>query len=277
MIKIGSYNNLEIVKVVDFGMYLDGGDEFGEILLPKRYILDGFEIGSKVDVFIYRDSEDRLVATTETPYAVVGQCAYLECTSINRYGAFLNWGLMKDLLVPYNEQRDRMEVNKYYIVYLYLDENSQRIAASEKIDKFLDNIIPQYEVGEEVDLLIFAHTPMGYKAVINNTHTGVIYSNEAFKEISIGDKTKGYIKKVRDDDKIDLSLQQIGYERVNDLESQILKQVHEAGGSLAMGDKTDAEVIKQTFGCSKKSFKMAIGALYKKGIIKIEPNKIIEL
>ncbi len=273
MTKIGTFNTLRIARQVEFGIYLDG-NELGDILMPKRYVPQNVEIGENIDAFIYKDSEDRLVATTETPLAQVGECAMLECTSLNRFGAFLNWGLPKDLIVPYNEQRGRMEIGKSYIVYVFLDKATNRIAATEKIEKHLSNTLPKYTVGQEVDLMIYDKTTLGYKAVINNRHLGVIYNNETYRIVKIGERCKGYIKQIREDDKIDLSLQRIGYERVNDTESVILKKLHENNGRMAVGDKTDAELIKVIFGCSKKTFKMTIGTMYKKGLITIENNSI---
>lgn len=272
-IKIGRYNTLRVVRAVDFGVYLDGGDK-GDILMPKRYVSENIHIGDDVDVFVYLDSEDRLVATTETPLAQVGEFAFLRVKTVTQFGAFLDWGLTKDLLVPYKEQRDRMCVDKSYIVYLYVDENSNRIAASEKINKYLDNIAPKYNQGDEVDILISDKTPMGYKAIINNCHSGLIYNNEMYERLEIGEHRKAYIKQVREDDKIDLSLQRIGYDKVDDLKSTIIKRLKEHNGKMPIGDHTDPETIRFMFGCSKKTFKMTIGTMYREQIISIDSDGI---
>ncbi|MCQ2230071.1 MAG: S1-like domain-containing RNA-binding protein [Bacteroidales bacterium] len=272
-VAIGRYNTLKVKRSVDFGVFLDDG-EGNDILMPQKYVADHVQIGDMVDVFVYADSEDRLVATTETPRAQVGEFAYLPVKAISRFGAFLDWGLTKDLLVPYSEQRDRMEMDKSYVVYLYLDKNTKRVAASEKLNRYLDNIAPRYEVGEEVDVLVYDVTNLGYKAIINNTHSGVIYRTEAFKVLRVGDRMKAYVKKVREDDKIDLSLQKLGFGKVGSLRETIIKKLQENGGRMAVGDKTDPETIMLAFGCSKKAFKMAIGAMYKEGSISIEADGI---
>lgn len=270
---IGKHNTLRIARTVDFGVYLDGLDK-GDILMPKRYVPDNVTVGDKVDAFVYLDSEDRLVATTEKPLATVGDFAYLEVKGVSRFGAFLDWGLAKDLLVPYNEQRARMEVGKRYVVHVFVDEQTQRIAATEKINRYLDNIAPRYETGDEVDVLIAERTDIGYKAIVNNLHSGLLYANETYRRLAVGDRLKAYVKKVRDDDRIDLSLQKLGYERVNPLRDAIIKKLRENGGRLAVGDKSDPETIKFLFGCSKKAFKMALGALYKEQIVNITPQGI---
>lgn len=272
-ISIGQYNTLRVVREVEFGVYLDGGDR-GDILMPKKYIPNNTSIGDSVEAFVYLDSEDRIIATTEKPYATVGEFAYLNVKHVSQYGAFLDWGLTKDLLVPYREQRSRMEVDKSYIVYLFYDQNSGRIAATEKINRYLDNIAPRYEQGEEVDVLICDRTPLGFRAVINNLHSGVIYNNEVNRRIAIGDRVKAYVSKVRDDDKIDLSLQPLGYGKVDSLRDIVIRRLREHGGSMPVGDKTDPETIKVIFGCSKKAFKMTIGTLYKEGVITITADSI---
>lgn len=272
-VAIGRYNTLKIVRKVDFGVYLDDGNG-SDILMPQKYVPDNVGIGDFVDVFVYADSEDRLVATTEKPKAIAGEFAYLPVKAISRFGAFLDWGLTKDLLVPYSEQRDRMEMDKSYVVYIYVDKNTHRIAASEKISKYLDNIAPRYEQGDEVDILICSITNLGYKAIINNTHTGIIYRTEAYKPLAIGQRMKAYIKKVREDDKIDLSIGKLGYEKVDSLRDTIIQKLKENGGRMAIGDKTDPEIIKFAFGCSKKAFKMTIGSMYKDGLISIDPEGI---
>ncbi|WP_430810480.1 MULTISPECIES: CvfB family protein [unclassified Carboxylicivirga] len=270
---IGKYNTLRVVKEVEFGIYLDGG-ELGEILLPIRYVPPGLKPDDELEVFIYLDSEDRVIATTEEPYATIGEFAYLKVVSVNKTGAFLDWGLMKDLLVPYREQAERMKEGQSYVVYVYLDDESRRIVATSKLNSVLDNLMPEYEEGQEVELMVIDKTDMGYKVSVNNLHTGLLYHNELFKPIKIGDKCKGYIKKVREDDKLDITLEKPGYEKIGGLAAEILDKLNAKGGALAVSDKSPAEVIYKMFGTSKKNFKKAIGTLYKQRLISIEDNQI---
>lgn len=274
MVEIGKMNNLRVVKEVDFGIYLDGGEEYGEILMPKRYVPAGCKPDDMIDVFIYLDSEDRIIATTEKPKAMAGEFACLKAVSVNKIGAFLDWGLMKDLLVPFNEQNKKMEEGHWYVVYVYYDDETGRIVASAKVEDFLDNDPPDYKEGQEADLMIYAHSPLGYKAIINGNHSGMIYTNEVFKSIKVGDRVKGYIKKLRPDGKIDLALNKQGFVKVGDISTQILDKLKEQNGFIALGDKSPAEEIYHTFGVSKKAFKMAIGGLYKSRKIVIEGNGI---
>lgn len=273
MAAIGLMNELEIVKTVDFGIYLDGGPH-GEILMPKRYVPEDSKPGDILNVFIYLDSEDRLIATSETPKAMVGQFALLKVISVNSVGAFLDWGLPKDLLVPFREQQQRMEAGHSYLVYVYLDDESQRIVATSKLDKCVNNIPIDYELGEEVDLLIAGQTDLGYKAIIDNSHWGMIFKNEVFQNLKTGDQLKGFIKNIREDEKIDLSLQKEGYEKIEDLSKNILNRLAANNGFLALTDKSSPEQIKHTFQISKKNFKKAIGALYKQRLINIEDDGI---
>lgn len=277
MIQVGQYNTLRVVKEVDFGIYLDGG-EAGEILLPAKYVPEGTAVDDEIEVFVYHDSEDRLIATTEEPYIMVGEFAFLETKTVNRIGAFLDWGITaKDLLVPYVEQRATMREGGVYLVYAYIDELTGRIAASSKVDKFLDNTPPQYTQNQEVEILVVQETALGYKVIVENRHWGIVYKNEIFKPIEPGDFLTAYIKKVRDDEKLDVSLQPVGYEHaIGDgaLTERIMTELQRAGGTLPYGDKTDADVIARTFGCSKKNFKKALGALYKAHRIEIAPNSI---
>lgn len=270
MLEIGKLNKLRIVKEVDFGLYLDGGEAFGEILIPQRYVPDNYEIDEELEVFIYRDSEDRIIATTETPKAMVGDFALMEVVSVNKFGAFLDWGLQKDLLVPFREQRKDMEEGKEYMVHVYLDKETNRIAASSKLDKFLDNIPAEYEPNQEVGLIIASKTDLGYKAIVNGLHWGMLYENEVFKPLDRGQKIKAYIKKLREDEKIDLYLHKAGYDKVESLMGKIVEELKEEGGFLELNDKTPSAIIYQIFGESKKTFKKAIGALYKKRVIDIE-------
>ncbi len=273
MVKLGDYNILRVVKRVDFGIYLDGGDD-GEILMPTRYVPLDVEVDDDLNVFIYLDSEDRLIATTEQPKAKVGDFALLEVTAVNQVGAFLDWGLAKDLMVPFREQKVKMEPGQKHVVYIYVDEDTDRIVASAKLDQFLDNVAPTYTEGDEVRLMVVSKTDLGYKVIVNGLHWGMVYANEVFKPLHRGDCLTGYIKKVRDDDKIDVSLQKPGYARVDSLQEQILDKLRSNNGFLPVNDKTDAQVIYDLFGCSKKSFKMTIGTLFRLRQITIEPDGI---
>jgi len=273
MAEIGKLNSLRIVKEVDFGLYLDGG-EHGEILLPKRYVPENAKPEDILEVFIYLDSEDRVIATTETPYIMVGEFACLKAVAITSMGAFLDWGLMKDLFVPFREQKQKMEEGKWYVVTVYLDYDSKRLVASAKIEKFLDNLPPEYDAGEEVDLLISGETDLGFNAIINNKHSGILYKNEVFQPLKKGDRIKGYIKKIREDEKIDLLLQKPGYQKVDDISMRIVDVLKEHKGFIAITDKSDPDTIYNLFGVSKKTFKKAIGSLYKFRVISIEDKGI---
>jgi predicted RNA-binding protein (virulence factor B family) len=273
MTEIGKINHLYVVKEVDFGIYLDGGD-LGEILMPKRYVPEGTQPEDMIDAFIYLDSEDRLVATTEKPMAMVEEFALLEVVSVTPVGAFLNWGLPKDLFVPFREQRQPMEEGKKYLVYVYVDVNSKRIAASSKIEHYLDNLPIDYDEGEEVDLIIVNETNLGYNAIIDNSHLGVIYKNEVFQPLNPGDKLPGFIKKIRTDGKIDLSLVKAGYEKISEFADRIISELEKHKGFLPLTDKSTPEEIYKVFKFSKKNFKASIGALYKKRMIALEENGI---
>ena len=273
MAEIGVYNNLRVIKEVDFGVYLDGG-EHEEILLPRRYVPEDCKVDDIIKVFVYLDSEDRFIATTETPYAIVGDFALLKVVAVESVGAFLDWGLLKDLLVPFGEQSPTLEKDKSYIVRIYVDKQSNRIAATTRLDRYLDNTPGNFHAGQEVELLICDQTDIGYKAIINGTHWGVLYSNEVFKPLKSGQKIKGYIKKVREDNKIDLSLHKPGYERVDDITDTILNVLKEQGGFISVTDKSSPETINKLFGVSKKTYKKAIGAIYRKKLITIEDDGI---
>lgn len=273
MVNIGKYNTLKIVKTVNFGVYLDGGDGL-EILLPTRYVPKEVKIGDDIEVFIYHDNEGRLIATTAKPLAQVGEFQFMEVKSVNKTGAFLEWGLMKDLLVPFKEQKIRMKEGRWYLVYVHVDHITGRIVASAKIDKYLDNIIPEYTFNQEVDLLVADDTEIGYKVIINNTHWGLVYHNEIFQRLEKGDHIKGYIKEVREDEKIDVSLTPLGYQKVEGIAKTILELLKVQGGYIAVHDKSEPDVIYSLFRCSKKAFKQAIGALYKQKLILIEPQGI---
>ncbi|MCP4268889.1 MAG: GntR family transcriptional regulator, partial [Candidatus Brocadiaceae bacterium] len=257
----------------DFGIYLDGG-EHGEILLPSRYVPENCKVDEILKVFIYLDSEDRFIATTEKPYAMVGDFVLLKVVSVSSVGVFLDWGLPKDLMVPFREQSPNMEEDKSYMVRIYVDKKSNRIAATTRLDRYLDNEPACFQVGEEVGLLICNQTDIGYKAIINNTHWGVLYTNEVFQPLKSGQVIKGYIKKVRNDNKIDLSLHKPGYERVDDVTEIILNVLKQKGCFLPVTDKSTPETIYKLFGVSKKTYKKAIGAIYKKKLITIENDGI---
>ena len=273
MTEIGKLNRLVVVKELDQGVYLDG-DDLGEILLPGRYVPRDCKPGSSIEVFIYRDSEDRIVATTQMPFVMVGQFAALKVVDINSSGAFLEWGLDKDLLVPFREQKKKMEEGKSYVVFVYLDDKTNRIAASSKLDKFLDGQPACFQQDQEVDLLVCEQTEIGYKAIINNTHWGMLYKNEVFGQLEPCRHIKGFIKKVRDDGKIDLSLQRPGYEKVDGVTGRIIHTLKEKRGFIPITDKSSPEIIYEMFGVSKKTYKKAIGALYKKRIITLEEDGI---
>ncbi len=273
MVKVGKFNKLKIVKDLDFGVYLDGGDDL-EILLPARYVPKNVKPGDELDVFIYHDNEGRLIATTLTPLAQVDEFQFMEVKSVNDTGAFLEWGLMKDLLVPYKEQKMAMKEGKWYLVYVHLDHVTGRIVASARIDKYLDNTIPDYTFNQEVDLLVADDTGIGYKVIINNSHWGLIYHSEVFHRLEKGDRIKGYIKEVRDDEKIDVSLTPLGYLKIDGIAKTVYDALKIQNGFIAVHDKSEPEIIYSLFRCSKKAFKQAIGSLYKQKIIDIEPDGI---
>ena len=273
MISIGKYNTMRVVKLVDFGVYLDGGDK-GEILMPKRYVPKGCKPDDEVNVFVYLDSNDRLIATTEKPRGQVGEFACLKCVEVNQVGAFLDWGLMKDILVPFREQKLDMETGRWYVVFIYFDEQSSRIAATAKLDKYLDNYALDVEEGEEVDVLITNKTDLGYKAIVNSKFWGLLYDNEVFRTLQTGDKFKGFVKKIRSDEKLDISVNKTGFAKIESLEDRILTKLKETGGLIRITDKTSPETIYQMFGESKKTFKRAVGVLYKKRLVTLEEEGI---
>ena len=274
MPSIGKFNELQVVKELDFGVYLDGA-ELGEILLPIRYVPDGCKTGDVVEVFLYFDSSDRIIATTEKPFAAVGEFALLRVKSVDQIGAFLGWGLMKDLLVPFREQKVTMTEGRSYIVYVFHDLISNRIVASAKLEKFLNRIPPDFSIGQQVDLIIWKVTDLGYKAIINHSHQGILYANEVFQELSVGQHIKGYVKKVRSDGKIDLILFPSGYEKVGQHTDKIIDYLKEQGGFASITDKTPPDTIYALFGISKKTFKNVLGDLYKQGRIVLEKDRIL--
>ena len=273
MLQIGNYNTLRITKLVSFGVYLDGGDG-KEILLPTRYVPKDAKVDDEVQVFIYHDNEGRLIATTLHPKAVVGEFAFMRVKSVNSTGAFLDWGLMKDLLVPFKEQKMAMREGKWYLVYVHLDHLTGRIVASARVEKFLGNVPPEYESNQEVDLLVADDTEIGYKVIVNDLHWGMIYHNQVFQRLEKGERLKGYVKGVREDDKLDISLQPLGYQRVDGISQRIFEALQMKDGYLPVHDKSDPEEIYSLFRCSKKAFKQAIGSLYKQHRIRMEADGI---
>ena len=269
-LRLGQMNKLKVVRRADFGLYLGGGPE--DILLPNRYVPNDIEIGDEIEVFVYLDSEERLVATTETPLAQVGDFAWLQVAWVNNYGAFLNWGLMKDLFVPFREQKMKMQKGKSYLVHLHIDEETYRIVASAKVERYLKTDYPPYHGGDEVSLLIWQKTDLGFKAIIDKQYAGLLYDDEIFRSLHSGDRVTAYVKQVRPDGKIDLSLQKKGQKAVVDFSETLLQHLQTNGGSTVLGDKSPAEEIYAVFGVSKKVFKKAVGDLYKRHLITIEPD-----
>lgn len=274
MIEIGKYNMLKVNRFVDFGCYL--GDEDGrEVLLPKRYLTGNEQEGDEMEVFVYNDSENRPVATTEKPLAVVGDFALMRVKAVNSVGAFLEWGLSaKDLLVPFREQRVDMKAGRSYIVYIYLDNATNRIVASAKLDKFLDNRMPHYYHRQKVDLLVVQRTELGYKVIVNDLHWGMIYKSETYKDVNVGERCVGYIKQVRPDGKIDVTLEKIERMRVDDLSTAVLDYIKAHGGTIAITDKSTPEEIRNAFQCSKKDYKKALGQLYRERKVLLSPEKV---
>ncbi len=273
MASIGKMNHLQVVKLVDFGVYLDAG-KFATVLLPKRYVPEGCALGDWLDVFIYLDSEDEIIATTLTPKVMAGQCAYLKVKDVNAAGAFLDWGLPKDLLVPYNEQHKPMEVGKSYVVVVYRDSQTDRLVASSRLNRHLLETTRDLKPRQAVDLLICGRSDMGYKAVVNNDYLGLIFRDDAFKPLRYGQRLQGYIKGIRADGKIDLSLQLPAGAGRQDLGEQIIAYLKTQGGTSTLTDKAAPDDIYHQFNVSKKNYKKALGALFKQKRILIEPDKI---
>tara|TARA_R110002050_G_scaffold230187_1_gene365737 strand:- start:685 stop:1563 length:879 start_codon:yes stop_codon:yes gene_type:complete len=271
--QIGKNNTLNVVAVTDNGVYLDG-DDLGEILLPKRYVPVDCNVGTSIDVFLYTDSADRLVATTEKALGQVGEFVSLKVVQVNKMGAFLDWGLPKDLLVPYNQQHSEMEVGKYYLVRIFLDQHTNRVAASSKLDKFIDIWPAEYQQGDKVKLIIGGKTDLGFKAIVNDLHWGLLYDNEIFQPLRIGKKIDGYIKQVREDGRLDLILTRGSKNRVNNFADKLLDALQKNNGFLPLHDKSAPELIQRTLGVSKKTFKATVGNLLKNGKLIIEKDGI---
>lgn len=275
MIEIGKYNELHILKSTSVGLYLADDEHDEEVLLPNKYCSEIGDDDDKVEVFIYRDSRGRKVATTLRPKLTLDEIEVLTVSAVSDVGAFLDWGLDKDLFVPFNEQKPKMVEGENYIIYLDLDEETDRLFGSAKLDKYLHNEFIDLEANEEVDLMIYRKTELGYSVIVNGEHLGLIYDNEIFKELTIGEKVKGYVKKVRTDRKIDLSLQPLGYTNSNDANAEMIyKALVANNGALELNDKSSPDAIYAKFGISKKAFKRSVGALYKERKITIESDGI---
>ena len=272
IIEIGKVNSLEVLKITEQGYYV--GDTVEEILLPNKYIPDGLEVGDMIDVFIYTDSEDRLIATTLTPKIMLDEIAYLEVKDTTSFGAFLDWGLEKDLLVPFKEQTERMERGQKYLVYMYLDDLTDRLVASAHINKFIEYDDIELEVGEEVNVLVGPETDIGYIAIIENLYRGLIYKNQIFKKIQPGDRIVAYVKEIRPDSKVDLSLEPLGVQSIEPNAQKILDKLKKEDGKLMVHDKSHPDDIRNLLGMSKKNFKRSIGSLYKQRKIKILEDSI---
>lgn len=271
---MGRRNSLLVVREAPPGFYLDGGTH-GEILLPGRYIPRGAKPGITMDVFVYRDSEDRLVATTETPEAMVGEFAYLRVVSVNpRIGVFFDWGLEKDLLLPLREQASPLQPGDRRVVRVALDERTDRIIASARLNRWLNRTPAAYTEGQRVNLIITGDTPLGYNAIIENAHRGLLYHSDLAGPLATGQRVDGYVRIVRPDGKIDLALDRAGFHRIAPVTDQILKALTEAGGKLRLNDNSSPEEIREAFGISKKAFKQAIGTLYRARKIVITPTEI---
>ncbi len=267
-IELGRMNRLRVAKAVDFGLYLDGG-EAGEILLPARYVPEGCGVGDVLDVFLYLDNEERLVATTQVPLAQVGDFAFLRVAWVNEYGAFLDWGLMKDLFVPFREQKQKMEKGRSYVVHLHVDEESYRLMASAKVERYLSGKMPPYYEGDEVRALVWQKTELGFKVIVDNRFAGMLYDDELFRPLRTGDRLRAYVKLVRPDGKLDVTLQRQGRGAVEDFSRKLLEHLRRNAGRTSLCDKSPAEEIYAMFGVSKKVFKKAAGDLYKRRLIKI--------
>lgn len=273
MVQVGKFNDLKLLRFTDKGAILDG-EESGDILLPRKYLKDWMSEGEIIHVFVYPDTKDQLVGTREKPYAQVGDFAFLNVELVNNAGAYLDWGVARNLFVPMREQRARMNEEGTYLVHIVYNENTQRIFGTAKYDKYIDKTKPPYEVGDAVEILIAAQTELGFKTIIDNRYAGMLYANELFDTMELGQICTAYIKRIRDDFKIDLSLSKIGFTRVEDFADELYERIVERGGFVAINDKSDAESIYEMFGVSKKTFKKALGTLYRKRMISITENGV---
>lgn len=274
MIKIGEYQTLIVRREMPQGLYLDDGAA-NEVLLPQKYMTPEMELESEVRVFVYCDTEDRIVATTEEPVFTVGQFALLVVNDSNHIGAFCAWGVNKDLFIPYSNQVSSMKPGQHYVVYMYLDEQSERLVGTTRLNKILEQFAGEDIVmGQEVDLMVYNETDLGYSMIVNQKYAGLVYKNEIPRPLQYGQQLKGYIKPLRPDRKIDISLTPIGHQSIEPNAQKLLTRLEDAGGFLPFHDKSDADAIRMTFGISKKLFKKATGALYKKKLIRIESDGI---
>jgi len=273
MIRIGEYNTLRVDRILEQGAYLEDEDN-RSVLLPKRYVPPGTKLEDNLEVFIYNDSEDRVIATTDTPKIFLDDFAMLKAVSNTKFGTFMDWGLAKDLLIPFREQNKELQEDYYYLIFLYLDEETNRLVGSNKISKYLDNRDLEIKAGDEVDLIIWSKTDLGVKVIINGIHLGMVYHNEVFTDLKMGERRKGFVKLIRDDNKIDVSLQKIGYGNIEPNAKLILEKLQENEGFLPLNDKSDPALISTMFGMSKKTFKKSIGALYKSRTIQIKKDGI---
>lgn len=273
MIKIGEYNTLTILRSTEPGLFL-GDNEDNDVLLPNRYVPEDFEIGNQLEVFVYLDNEERPVATTDKPYITENEFAVLRCNQVNEYGAFLDWGLVKELFCPFKEQAFKMKEGQWYLVYCYLDEITNRLVASSKTLSFLSNEELTVEKFEEVDIIISHPSDIGMNVIVNNIHSGLIHKDDIYKDLQIGDTFKGIVKKVREDNKLDITLSQIGYRNIEPNADFIMKELKDNSGMLKLTDKSSPELIKEELQMSKKSFKKAIGFLYKERLITIKEDGI---
>ena len=273
MANLGHYNTLTILRRTDVGLFVDGG-ELGDILLPRKYVTDSMQVGEHIEVFLYTDSEDRMVATTLRPHAQVGECAYLKVVSTDYYGAFLDWGLPKDLLVPFSEQHQTLQKGYSYTVFLYVDSSTQRIAASSKLENWLSIDASHFKPRQPVELMIYGKSDLGFKAVIDGTHLGQLYTNEVFRPLHYGEKINGFIKQLREDGRIDLMLQLPSHLQRDELSDAIVEHLQKNDGISALTDKSPPDDIYQTFRVSKASYKKALGQLYKQQRITIEKHQI---
>lgn len=275
MIPIGQHQDLTILRHTTVGLFLGDEDGDEDVLLPNKYCPENFEIGEKLNVFVYRDHEERIIATNLQPKILLHQFAFLRVTSVSNVGAFMDWGLEKELLVPFREQRQKMEVGRWYIVYLDLDKKTDRLYATNKIEKRLQNKTLTVNEGEALNVMVMKKTDLGFSVIVNQQHEGLIFQSDIFTKLNIGDKIKGYVKLIRDDNKIDISLQPIGFENFNDPNcDMLLKKLKAQKGFLPITDKSTPEEIYSLFHISKKAFKKAIGTLYKQRKISLEPDGI---
>ncbi|WP_394748617.1 CvfB family protein [Spongiimicrobium salis] len=273
MIALGKYNTLEILRSTSVGLFLGDG-EGHDVLLPNKYVPRTYEIGEMLEIFCYLDYEERPIATTLKPHILRNSYALLRVVDVNEIGAFMDWGLEKHLLVPFREQRSKMQEGQSYVVYCYLDEETFRLVASNKLDKFLDKEAVSLKERDEVDLIVTRKTDLGWEVIINNSHKGLVFKSEVFRTLAIGDKLKGYVKNIREDQKIDVSLEPIGTKKLEPMAQKIYEELQKENGFLSLHDKSDPELIKERLQMSKKNFKKGVGTLYKARKIVIEPNGI---